>query len=70
MEKKAAATRIRVVEINAKNPVKHQVVNMGNRVVSHGLLLPAINTKEALRVPGASLGDQESILEATQLPIL
>ena len=71
MEKEAATERIRVVKKKwTKNPVKDQVVDMENQVVSRGLLFPAINTKEALRVPGASLGDQESILEATQLPIL
>ena len=70
VEKKAAAARIGVVEKRAKDPVKDQVVDMENQVVSRGLLLPAINTKEALRVPGASVSDQENALEATQLPIL
>jgi hypothetical protein len=70
VEKEAAAAKIKVVVKRVKDPAKNQVVDMENQVVSRGLLLPAINTKEALRVPGASVSDQESILEATQLPIL
>ena len=68
--KEAAVAKIKVAAVKAKDPVKDQVVDMENQVVSRGLLLPAINTKEALRVPGASVSDQESALEATQLPIL
>jgi hypothetical protein len=46
------------------------MVDMENKGVSRGLLLPAINTNEALRVPGASVSDQKSIIDATKLPIL
>ena len=67
MEKEAAAARIRVVVKRAQDPVKDQVVDMENQVVSRGLLLPAINTKEALRVPGASVSDQENDLEEAKL---
>ena len=55
-----------VVE-RGKDPAKDQVVDMENQVVSRGLLLPAINTKEALRVPGASVSVQENALEEAKL---
>ena len=67
MEKEVAAARIGVVVKRAKDPAKDQVVDMENQVVSRGPLLPAINTKEALRVPGASAKDQESALEEAKL---
>ena len=61
---------MRVVVKKGKDPVKGQVVDTGNQVVSPGPLLPAISTKEALRVPGAPISDQENVLEATRLPML
>ena len=67
LEKEAAAAKIKVVAVRAKDPVKDQVVDMENQVVNRGLLLPAINTKEALRVPGVSVKGQESAFEEVKL---
>jgi hypothetical protein len=70
VEKEAAAARMRVVVKKGKDPVKGQVVDTGNQVVSPGLLFPAMSTKEALRAPGAPINDKESVLKAIQQPIL
>jgi hypothetical protein len=70
VKKGAAAAKIKVVVKRGKDPTKDQVVDMGSQVVSRGLLLPAINTKEVPRVPGASISGQENVLEETELLLL
>jgi hypothetical protein len=68
--KVAAVAKTKVAAVKAKDTVRDQVADMENQVVNLLPLLPAINTKEILKVPGASASDQESALEATLLPIL
>ena len=70
METEVAAARIGVVVKRARDPARDQMVDMENQVVNHGLPRPAINTREALRAPGAPINDKESVLKAIQLPIL
>jgi len=70
VETEVAAAKIGVVVKRGKDLVRDLVVDMENQVVNHGLLHPAINTREALRAPGAPINDKESVLKAIQLPIL
>jgi len=69
VETEVAAAKIGVVVKRARDPARDQMVDMENQVVN-GLHRPAINTREALRAPGAPINDKESVLEAIQLPML
>ena len=63
--KVAAVAKIKVAAVKAKDTVRDQVADMENQVVNLIPRLPAINTREAPRVPGMFSRDKVNALEET-----